>query len=204
MIDMGEGDLYFYTAQGMIKRTASSEYVTIKSKIGAIKLKEGDRLIAVQAVDDEKNNLLITKKGMSICFKGKDIAPIGRMSAGVKAIKLDLGDEVIFAAQADSHGEIIVVSDKGYVKKTPVTEYDSQGRGGKGLKTFDFKANKSNGNCLVFADYITQTASYEAVQRNGEKTAFSSNEIVFESRYSKGSNVVMVLMNNDIVEVKKA
>lgn len=193
---MGEGELYFYTAKGMIKCTACSEYVTIKSKIGAIKLKDGDRVVAIERVDKAKTSLLITRQGMSINFKGDDISPIGRMTAGVKAIKLDAGDEVIFARQVDSHGDVIVVSDRGYVKKTPVVEYDLQGKNGKGLKTFDFKANKSNGRSLIYADYILEGAEYEAVQKNGEVTAFTSSEIVFESRNSKGTSVIMVIMDN--------
>ncbi len=200
---MEESDLYFYTEKGMIKRTASREYVTVKSKIGAIKLKDDDRVIVIETANDSKSNLLITKNGMSINFKGADINPIGRMTAGVKAMKLDNGDKVIFARQVDSHGEVIVVSDRGYVKKTPVIEYDLQGKNGKGLKTFDFKTNKSNGRCLVFADYITNSAEYEAVQKNGEVTKFSSSEIVFESRNSKGSNVIMVIMDNVVDSCKR-
>lgn len=200
---MEESDLYFYTEKGMIKRTAAGEYVTVKSKIGAIKLKDDDRVIAIETANDNKSNLLITKNGMSINFKGADINPIGRMTAGVKAMKLDNGDKVIFARQVDSHGEVIVVSDRGYVKKTPVIEYDLQGKNGKGLKTFDFKTNKSNGRCLVFADYITNSAEYEAVQKNGEVTKFSSSEIVFESRNSKGSNVIMVIMDNVVDSCKR-
>ena len=204
VFDRMEGnDLYFYTERGMIKRTAAGEYVTVKSKIGAIKLKDDDRVIAIETANDSKSNLLITKNGMSINFKGEDINPIGRMTAGVKAIKLDNGDKVIFARQVDSHGEVIVVSDRGYVKKTPVIEYDLQGKNGKGLKTFDFKTNKSNGRCLVFADYITNSAEYEAVQKNGEVTKFSSSEIVFESRNSKGSNVIMVIMDNVVDSCKR-
>ena len=200
---MEENDLYFYTEKGMIKRTAAGEYVTVKSKIGAIKLKDDDRVIAIETANDSKSNLLITKNGMSINFKGEDINSIGRMTAGVKAMKLDNGDKVIFARQVDSHGEVIVVSDRGYVKKTPVIEYDLQGKNGKGLKTFDFKTNKSNGRNLVFADYITNSAEYEAVQKNGEVTKFSSSEIVFESRSSKGSNVIMVIMDNVVDSCKR-
>lgn len=204
VFDRMEGnDLYFYTERGMIKRTAAGEYVTVKSKIGAIKLKDDDRVIAIETANDSKSNLLITKNGMSINFKGEDINSIGRMTAGVKAMKLDNGDKVIFARQVDSHGEVIVVSDRGYVKKTPVIEYDLQGKNGKGLKTFDFKTNKSNGRNLVFADYITSSAEYEAVQKNGEVTKFSSSEIVFESRSSKGSNVIMVIMDNVVDSCKR-
>lgn len=200
---MDEGDLYFYTAKGMIKRTACSEYITVKSKIGAIKLKDDDRVVNIEKVDDTKSNLVITRHGMSINFKGDDISPIGRMTAGVKAIKLDVGDEVIFARQVNSHGEIIVVSDRGYVKKTPVVEYDIQGKNGKGLKTFDFKANKSNGHVLVYADYISEPASFEAVQKNGEITGFTSNEVVFESRNSKGTSVIMVIMDNVVESCRR-
>lgn len=200
---MGDGALNFYTSGGMLKRTLEKDYVTTKSKVTAIKLKDGDVVVAVEPADESKTNLLITKKGMSINFVNTDISPIGRVSAGVKAIKLGLGDEVVFATQVDNSGEVLVVTDRGYVKKTPAVEYDLQGKNGKGLKTFDFKTNKSNGEKIVFADYIKEPSRYKVVQKNGEETEFSSSEVVFESRYSKGSSVIMVLLDNVVTQCSR-
>ena len=86
----------FITKQGLIKKTAIEEYMKVKRSTGiaAIKLKEGDSIANVTFVKDE-DIILITKKGMSIHFTTKDITPIGRVTAGVKAIKLNEGDEVL-------------------------------------------------------------------------------------------------------------
>lgn len=79
----------------------------------------------------------------------------GRVSSGVKCIKLDAGDEVVYFGQITDEGEILTLTDRGYAKRSFVFEYDIQGRNGKGLKTFDFKKNGSNGTCIAAAFHVT-------------------------------------------------
>ena len=128
----------FFTKQGLIKKTLLSEYTKVKrnSGIAAIKLKENDSIANVEFINEE-NVLVITKKGMSIHFETKDIAPIGRITSGVKSIKLDTNDEVVVGLPIHSAEDIIAIfSTKGYGKKTSIKEFTVQGRGGKGLMIY--------------------------------------------------------------------
>lgn len=196
--------LHFYTAKGLLKRTQMSEYVTRKSVIGGIKLKDGDTVVRILKDDPGKTNLLITQKGMSIRFSSEGINDIGRMSAGIKAITLGAGDSVIYATQVNSEGQVLVVSDMGYVKKTMLLEYEMQGRGGKGLKTFEFKSNHSNGYSLVFADHVEQgEPEYEITQKDGTQSRVGYHQIKVEPRFAKGTNMVIALMGNDVTSAQR-
>ena len=128
----------FITKQGLIKKTAIEEYMKVKRSTGiaAIKLKEDDSIANVTFVKDE-NIILITRKGMSIHFTTKDISPIGRVTAGVKAIKLNEGDYVLGGFPVHKETDSIAVfSESGSGKKTPITEFTIQGRGGKGVMVY--------------------------------------------------------------------
>ena len=138
----------FITKQGLIKKTAIEEYMKVKRSTGiaAIKLKEGDSIANVTFVKDE-DVILITKKGMSIHFITKDITPIGRVTAGVKAIKLNEGDEVLGGFPVHKKTDCIATfSEKGLGKKTPITDFTIQGRGGKGVMIY--KPSPSTGDLI--------------------------------------------------------
>lgn len=125
----------FITKNGLIKKTALEEYMKVKRSTGinAINIKEGDSIANVTFVKDE-NIILITKKGMSIHFTTKDITPIGRVTAGVKAIKLNEDDYVLGGFPVHKTTDsIAVISEKGFGKKSPISDFSVQGRGGKGV-----------------------------------------------------------------------
>ena len=125
----------FITKNGLIKKTALEEYMKVKRSTGinAINIKEGDSIANVTFVKDE-NIILITKKGMSIHFTTKDITPIGRVTAGVKAIKLNEDDYVLGGFPVHKITDsIAVISEKGFGKKSPISDFSVQGRGGKGV-----------------------------------------------------------------------
>lgn len=126
----------FFTKGGLLKKTELEEYSKIKrgrKGIAAIKLKENDSIANV-CFADEEDVLVVTKKGMSIKFSTSGVAPIGRIAAGVKTIKLDAGDEVIggFIIK-DKTDKIAVFSEKGMAKKCELSEFPIQNRGGKGV-----------------------------------------------------------------------
>ena len=128
----------FFTKKGLIKKTYLEEYTKVKRSTGiaAIKINEGDSIANVEFINEE-NIFVITKNGMSIHFESKNINPIGRITAGVKAIKLDEDDEVITGFPIHSNEDTIAIfSSKGYGKKTSIKEFNLQGRGGKGLTIY--------------------------------------------------------------------
>ena len=125
----------FFTKQGLMKKTLLDEYTKVKRSTGiaAIKLNEGDSIANVEFINEE-DILVITKNGMSIHFESKTVNPIGRVATGVKTIKLADDDEVIVGLPIVSESDTVAIfSDKGYGKKTLVSEFTPQGRGGKGL-----------------------------------------------------------------------
>ena len=125
----------FFTKQGLMKKTLLDEYTKVKRSTGiaAIKLNEGDSIANVEFINEE-DILVITKNGMSIHFESKTVNPIGRVAAGVKTIKLADDDEVIVGLPIVSDNDTVAIfSNKGYGKKTLVSEFTPQGRGGKGL-----------------------------------------------------------------------
>ncbi|MEI6690663.1 MAG: DNA gyrase subunit A [bacterium] len=135
------------TKKGLVKKTAISEYKDIRSsgKIGIV-LKDNDKLIKAQVTNGENYILLVTQDGKSIKFKESDVNVTGRASQGVKGISLKKEDEVITAATFEIDQpkpddkrrkffrELLVVTQKGLGKRTDVSEYPEQGRGGQGVK----------------------------------------------------------------------
>lgn len=126
----------FITKNGLFKKTYLSEYMNTKRSTGiaAINLKEGDSIATVTFANEE-DFILITKQGMSIHFETKDIAPIGRVTAGVKSIKLNEGDEVLTGLPIKHNTDYLATfSTNGTARKTALEEFPVQGRNGKGLK----------------------------------------------------------------------
>ena len=125
----------FITKQGLFKKTPLSEYTQTSRNVGlaAIKLIEGDSLANVTFAEDEEF-LLVTKKGLTIRFESSLVTPIGRVSQGVKGVKLAEGDEVIVGLPIHKKTDnLAVFFDKGTAKKVSLEELPVQGRGGKGV-----------------------------------------------------------------------
>ncbi|MCK5795827.1 MAG: DNA gyrase subunit A, partial [Deltaproteobacteria bacterium] len=125
------------TRNGTVKRTALQDFAHIRSVgIIAIDIDEDDELIDVRLTDGQKQILLSTRGGMAIRFSEDQVRPMGRQARGVRGIKLDEGDAVVAMAMIDPNDDganIVTVSERGYGKRTAVTEFSLQKRGGKGL-----------------------------------------------------------------------
>ncbi len=195
MEEVQAGGLYFFTAQGNVKLTDAAEYVSRTRRVQAISLKEGDTLLGVQPRKDN-TILLITKLGMSIRFETDSVPQMGRVSGGVKCIKLEEADEVVWFEQIGEDGEILVLTDRGYAKRSFVFDYDIQGRNGKGLKTFDFKKNGSNGTCIAAAFYVKMPFDFVVEQKHGLKTDINTDFVRIDSRAGKGMLLIMTLLDD--------
>ena len=138
----------FMTKQGLIKKTLLEEYTQTKRSTGiqAMKIKDGDSIANIELMNEEEM-IVITKKGMSIRFATNDIAAIGRVTSGVKAIKLSEGDEVLVGLPiTDMNKEVAVITGYGYGKKTKIEEFPVQGRAGKGVVIY--KVTPSTGDVI--------------------------------------------------------
>ena len=188
----------FFTKKGLIKKTYLDEYTTVKRSTGiaAIKLNEGDSIANIEFINDE-NVLVITKNGMSINFETKTINAIGRVTAGVKAIKLADDDEIIVGLPIyNNKANVAIISTKGYGKITDIKEFTPQGRGGKGLmiyKPTDIFGSIA-GAALVKDD--------NRILLNGSPNSIcvTASELPLLSRTSYG-NIVLKANINSIVKI---
>ena len=139
--------LFMATKNGIVKKTSSKEYENIrKTGIQAITLRDNDELIEAKSVDNEKEIFLVTKYGQCIRFKSTDVRPTGRSAMGVIGMNLTPCDEVV-GMQLDSQGDtLLIVSEYGLGKRTPIDEFTVQNRGGKGIKCY--KVNEKSGNVI--------------------------------------------------------
>ena len=131
--------LLFATKNGLIKKTALSEYNSARrTGLLSITLKDDDELIDVRLTDGEDNVVIVTEQGMSITFSEKDVRPIGRVSQGVIGMRLDDGDKVIGMESilAGSKSTLLAITENGFGKRTELEEYRVQTRGGKGVITY--------------------------------------------------------------------
>ena len=180
-------ELYFYTKQGMVKKTEAKEYSLDKKTVSpSIVLKEGDELTGVEIVDPEDEYILfVTKKGMVLNAEA-DIPCQGKKASGVKGIQLADGDEVLFAAQHDCEGEIIVVTDVGFAKRVVLSSIEPMKRYRKGVTLNDDKKTGS----IVFVDIVTMPYDFALQLVDGECLSVNTDDIDITDRTNKGKNVL--------------
>lgn len=128
--------LFFVTKMGTVKRTKVSEFQNIRrSGLIALTLRDGDELNNVLTTDGKQNILIGTHLGYAVTFNEKDVRSMGRTAAGVRGINLRDNDYVVGSDILEPDSEVLVISEKGYGKRTAASEYPVKGRGGKGIKT---------------------------------------------------------------------
>lgn len=129
--------LFMATRSGIVKKTSVKEYANIrKTGLQAINLRDDDELIEVKETDNNKDILLVTKLGQCIRFPETDVRPTGRTSMGVIGMNLSYGDEIVGMQLHTQGTHLLLVSENGLGKRTKLTEFDPQRRGGKGVKCY--------------------------------------------------------------------
>ena len=188
--------LFMATKEGMVKKTPMVEYGNVrKNGLQAIVLKEGDELIEVKATDDKQDIFLVTKKGMCIRFKEKDVRTTGRVSMGVIGMRFDEDDEVI-GMQMESQGEeLLVVSENGMGKRTPIEEFKPQFRGGKGVLCY--KITEKTGD-LVGAKLVNDGREIMLITTEGIIIRMSVDDISVIGRNTSGVKLMSIDQNSDI------
>ena len=151
-LESEEDYLVFATKQGIVKRSSLSNFSRInKNGKIAINFKEDDELIAVRLTTGNEDILIGTAHASLIRFSESTLRPLGRTAAGVKGISLREGDTVVGldVADSESEDEVLVVTENGYGKRTPVSEYRLSNRGGKGIKTATITERNGNIVCIT-------------------------------------------------------
>ena len=178
--------LLMATRNGMIKKTALSEYSSVrKSGLLGITLRENDELIGVRLTDGEDDVVLVTSHGMSITFSEKDVRPIGRVSQGVIGIKLDDDDFVIGMESIISreNATLLAITENGFGKRTELDEYRVQTRGGKGILTYKITAKTGN---IVGIRITTDDEDVMIITENGTIIRLEVKDINVLGRTTQG------------------
>ncbi len=188
--------LFMATRNGMVKKTPVKEYENVrKNGLQAIVLRENDELIEVKATDDSKDIFLVTKKGQCIRFHETDVRITGRVSMGVIGMKLNEGDHVV-GMQMDTQGQnLLIVSENGMGKRTPIEEFSPQNRGGKGVLCY--KITEKTG-CVIGAKLVKDDHDIMMITTEGVLIRISVNDISVIGRNTSGVKLMNIDQNSDI------
>ena len=198
-------DLLFVTSRGQLKRSAASEYAVKRSKFGALNLREGDSLHAVLSLDVSSDVLMISETGMCIRFHADQVPAMGRVSGGVKGMTLDPSDRILWVGQPAAADQLLLLTERGFGKRVPYTDYEPQARGGKGVKTFYYQKSGSNGTRIAGVALITAPGQTVVIhQKTSQPTQLSADEVILQSKQDRGMPYVMALMDDTVTGVSLA
>ncbi len=174
------GELVFFTRGGMVKRSDWNDFTSMRTAGGAIILGEGDRLINVENVDDDLNVLEVTAGGLCLVYRVTEIPVQGRKAAGVRGVKLNDGDKIAFGGQIDDEGEIIVMTDAGYMKRVIASTIDPGARYLKGVKIVEMDKGT-----VVYIGTVKMPYDL-AVNSGGDTFVVNTEDIRLDTRTTKG------------------
>ena len=188
--------LFMATRKGIVKKTSINEYDHIrKTGIISINLKEDDELIEVKVTNNENDIFLVTKHGKCIRFNENDVRPTGRTSMGVIGMTLDADDEII-GMQLDSQGDsLLIASEKGMGKRTALSEFNCQHRGGKGVLCYNITEKTGN---VIGAKAVNDSHEIMMITSGGIIIRMPVNGISKIGRYTSGVKLMDIDVENDI------
>ena len=206
MIHLTEFDdekfLTMTTKQGLIKKTKVKEYDSNrKGGLYAISINENDELINVKLTDGNNEVFVVTHNGKSIRFKETDVRPMGRTAHGVRAIDLADGDYVVGTAIVRDGADLLVVTENGLGKVTPMEEYKIQTRAGKGIKTY--KITEKTGY-VIGVKTIDETEDIMLITSGGTIIRTAVNGISRMGRATQGVMLMRLGEEEKIVAIARA
>ena len=198
----GENYLCMATKQGVVKRTALSEYNTRRSGgLRAIVLDEGDEVASVMLTDGTARLFLSSRDGKVITFEEEQLRSLGRVSRGVRGIRLEGEDEVIGMQAVAEGAMILTVTEKGFAKRTPLDEYRAQTRGGKGM--FGYKLTEKTGK-VAGVSAVEEDDDLLIIASNGVIIRMAANEIPVYGRVTQGVRAMRIGEDNSVVTLSTA
>ncbi len=194
-------NILMVTKKGIIKKTTLEDYKNMrKSGLIAMNIREDDELIEVKTTTADNIIYLVTKKGMCICFKETDVRITGRNTMGVIGMNLNKDDEIV-GMQLDTQGEkMLVVSERGYGKKTPLSEFHIQKRGGKGIRCY--KIVEKSGD-VVGMKAVNDDHEIMMITDAGIIIQISMNDVSTYGRNASGVKLMNLDENVKIAKVAK-
>ena len=188
--------LFMATKKGIVKKTDMKEYENIrKSGLQAINLRQDDELIEVKSTDSKKEIILVTKHGMCICFNENDVRPTGRSSMGVIGMNLSEEDEIVGMQLNTQGSHLLFVSENGMGKRTSLSEFGIQRRGGKGVKCY--KITEKTGN-VIGVKAVNQENEVMIITNEGIIIRLSVDGISELGRNTSGVKLINIDVEKDV------
>lgn len=198
-----QGSLFMVTANGTAKKVSAKSFNDVRSSgIIAIKLAPGDRLVAVEHVEAGDDISIVTKEGQSIRFKESGVREMGRSAGGVRGISLGKGDVVIGAHVIKKNWDkahLLVISANGYGKRTELTEYKAQGRGGSGILTS--KVTDKTGRVISSQIVSGEEEEVIAISKKSQVVRVDLNEIPVLGRQTQGVRIMKLREGDSIASL---
>ena len=202
-VSVREGSLFMVTENGTAKKVSAKSFQDVRSSgIIAIKLATGDRLISAELVEKGDDISIVTKKGKAIKFKESSIREMGRNAGGVRGIKLGKGDIVIGAHLIKPEwkaGHLLVISANGYGKRTDLSDYKIQGRGGSGILTS--KVTAKTGQIIASQVVTDEENEVIAISKKGQVVRVGLKEIPLLGRQTQGVRIMKLRENDSIASL---
>lgn len=195
------GYLFMGTKNGIVKKTNLNEFKNLrKNGLIAINLREGDELLKVKMTRGDANIIMVTQNGLAIKFNEQDVRPMGRTASGVKAISLSDDDIAVCMDIAVDDEDLLVVSENGFGKRTPISEYKVQNRGGKGLLTY--KINDKTGK-LIGATMCSAEDELMLINNSGVAIRINIEDVSVTGRATMGVKLMRTLEEEQVVTITK-
>ncbi|HZK83449.1 MAG TPA: DNA gyrase subunit A [Desulfosporosinus sp.] len=193
----------FVTKDGQVMRSPASDFVNSRSS-EAVRLKEGDAVVKVFLSNNQAELFLVTRQGQAIRYKETEINPMGRRSRGVKGMALGNEDWIVDAllltsSQGNLLGDLVMVTERGFIKRTSFEEYKPQGRAKKGISIS--KVDPVGTGFIMGITYGKDDDVFHVIQASGTVTQIKIKDIKVESRAKNGAQLISVLLNDYTVGI---
>ena len=196
-----DGYLVFVTKRGTVKRMEQSALKNIRSNgLRAIILDEGDSLISVLQTTGEENIFIATYNGMAVCFNESDLRPLGRNAMGVRGIRLRDGDYVVGAGSSLAGEAVLTITEKGYGKRTLLSEYSIHGRGGIGIKNYQV-TDKTGG--IADVKMVNPGEDILVISDDGTIIRMAVDHISVLGRSTQGVRIMRLAEGSRVISIER-
>ena len=196
-----DGYLVFVTKRGTVKRMEQSALKNIRSNgLRAIILDEGDSLISVLQTTGEENIFIATYNGMAVCFNESDLRPLGRNAMGVRGIRLREGDYVVGAGNSLAGEAVLTITEKGYGKRTLLSEYSIHGRGGLGIKNYQV-TDKTGG--IADVKMVNPGEDILVISDDGTIIRMAVDHISVLGRSTQGVRIMRLAEGSRVISIER-
>ena len=196
-----DGYLVFVTKRGTVKRMEQSALKNIRSNgLRAIVLDEGDSLISVLQTTGEENIFIATYNGMAVCFNESDLRTLGRNAMGVRGIRLREGDWVVGAGNSLAGEAVLTITEKGYGKRTLLSEYSIHGRGGIGIKNYQV-TDKTGG--IADVKMVNPGEDILVISDDGTIIRMAVDHISVLGRSTQGVRIMRLAEGSRVISIER-